>query len=78
MLMVRKKSRGDHASRMVEGDRAAKKYLIVDDFRSTGYTTKEIIKKVKQFAPDAECVGAYFYNTDRFESDVDLLKKERT
>ena len=63
LLIVRKADEGSHhtrcygAGRLVQGDKAAKRYIIVDDFVSTGETAKTIVAEVAQFAPQAECLG---------------------
>ena len=58
MIMVRKYGEiFSHSSREVEGDSAAKTYIIVDDFVSSGDTIKSIISEIKKFAPHARCLG---------------------
>lgn len=57
LIMVRKSTKQSHSSLMVEGNSRCKKYIIVDDFISTGSTVQRIQKKVKKFAPDAICIG---------------------
>ncbi len=65
LLLVRKPRDGGHSGRMVEGDRRSRRYIIIDDFISGGETVRTIVKRVKQFAPQAKCVGVYLYNRDR-------------
>lgn len=63
LIMVRK---GDdrlypsdsHSDLLVEGDYAARSYIVADDFISSGKTVREIRKRVKKFAPGAKFVGA--------------------
>jgi len=64
MLMVRKthSKEDSHSSHSVEGDTAARRYIIVDDFISTGETAQAIVNEVKRFAPYAECLGVLEIN----------------
>lgn len=64
MLMCRKPEDTTHSydgktqrTGRVEGDRAVKRYVIVDDFVASGTTVREIVAAVKLFAPEAECIG---------------------
>lgn len=57
MALVRKKGDVRASSYDVEGYKNIKKYIIVDDFVCSGDTAARIIKGVKQFAPDAKCLG---------------------
>jgi adenine/guanine phosphoribosyltransferase-like PRPP-binding protein len=59
MIMVRKEK--SHSYRFVEGDEGARTYIIVDDFTASGRTIKNIYKRVSKFAPQASCIGVYFY-----------------
>lgn len=56
MIGVRKRVT-PHSRRAVEGDRGARKYIIVDDCVSSGDTARRIIKAIEKFAPQAECLG---------------------
>ena len=58
---VRKQGQATHSDYGVEGFKEVKKYIIADDFISTGETVKSVIKKMRQFAPQAVCVGVYAY-----------------
>lgn len=62
MIMVRKPKVDCHTSRAVEGDNAARRYIIVDDVICSGNTLRTIIRAVKRFAPAAECVGYLEWN----------------
>jgi|SRR5579871_2781727 len=58
LLMVRKTLEGNHGDvGYVEGDKHARAYVIVDDFRSSGATCREIIEQIERFAPQAKCIG---------------------
>ena len=62
LLMVRKPRAGNeddsHSYEHVEGDAAARRYVILDDFIATGRTIKAITEEIKRFAPTAICIGA--------------------
>ena len=51
-----------HSTRSTEGHVAAKRYVILDDFISTGLTVRTIIEAVHGFAPNAKLVGGVFYS----------------
>ncbi len=63
MIMIRKRLKeseyrtDSHSCKIVEGDRAAKTFLIVDDFIATGTTVREICKEIKDVMPNAKCIG---------------------
>ena len=57
LIMVRKPKDDSHSSRTVEGDRGAKKYIIVDDFMQSGKTARAIKTAIADWAPKAECLG---------------------
>ena len=69
LLIVRKADEGSHhtrcygAGRLVQGDKAAKRYIIVDDLISTGSTVRAILTAVQEFAPQAKCIGALLSDT---------------
>ena len=64
LLMVRKPKTEEmsHADYPVEGDANVKRYIIIDDFMSSGNTCRTIVKQVNVFAPTAICIGVLFYN----------------
>ena len=60
LIMVRKPNDGSHSGMRVEGDYAAKSYIIVDDFVSTGNTARKLIKAITEWPwPETapKCVG---------------------
>ena len=59
VIVVRKSKyeEKNHSRMLVEGDRAVKRYVIVDDFISSGATAREIVKRISEFAPSARCIG---------------------
>jgi adenine/guanine phosphoribosyltransferase-like PRPP-binding protein len=46
-----------HSYHHVEGYKACKRYVIVDDLISSGRTANMIVAAIKKFAPLAKCVG---------------------
>lgn len=52
----------------IEGIINAKKYLIVDDFMSSGDTVRRIISKIKERMPIAKPIGILLYNIYPSES----------
>ncbi len=46
-----------HSNRPVDGDRGARRYVVVDDFVATGDTLRAIKRAISDWAPRAECVG---------------------
>jgi adenine/guanine phosphoribosyltransferase-like PRPP-binding protein len=67
LIMVRKMkedgSKSDcHSKERVEGDLSATKYIIVDDFISSGQTITNIIQEISHLNPSAICIGALLYN----------------
>jgi adenine/guanine phosphoribosyltransferase-like PRPP-binding protein len=61
LIMVRKTTRGVHSSKLVEGDKGARKYIIVDDVVATGTTARKIMKRIKKWS-GAECLGVLEMN----------------
>jgi adenine/guanine phosphoribosyltransferase-like PRPP-binding protein len=57
LIMVRKPEEPTHSDFPVEGNRSSKKYIIIDDFVSSGKTATSIIQAVTEFAPQAKCLG---------------------
>lgn len=57
LIMVRKTKENTHSSHgLVEGDCAAKHYVIVDDCVDSGATAREIQQRIKAWS-GAECIG---------------------
>ena len=50
-----------HSFERVEGDHAATRYLLVDDFTNSGNTLRAILTDVHRFNPFARCIGMLFY-----------------
>lgn len=62
IILIRKKTEDyTNSNEKVEGHLAAKEYVILDDFICSGDTVREIMRRVKRFAPQAELVGGAFY-----------------
>lgn len=65
MIVVRKDKSSQHSTYMVEGHKliGPQKYIIIDDFPSTGDTIEEIIRQIEiNHNQVAKCVGVYFYS----------------
>lgn len=62
MILVRKPNESSHAGgAIVEGDDRDKRYLIVDDFISSGDTIKRIVREIKKVFPSKVCIGVLEY-----------------
>lgn len=57
MIVVRKPEDSTHSLLKVEGNKAARKYVILDDFSCSGATRRAIVEAVTTFAPDACFLG---------------------
>ena len=70
VVMVRKeqdRAPYTHSEYRVEGYSAVKRYIIVDDFVSTGDSARYIVKQIHDhFTEDAVCVGVFSYFSDRY------------
>lgn len=66
LIALRKQPSNSHSFHSIEGYAATKKYIVVDDFICTGETLRDVIKRMKDFAPQAEFVGTYMYSDHRF------------
>lgn len=75
LLMVRKKAESSHSSFTVEGDYAARRFIIIDDFRASGRTERNILTAVKEVAPQAKYMG--FLSGIHIEQE-DIDKARRT
>lgn len=64
LIMVRKPKceEMDHTDYRVEGDINTKKYIIVDDFISSGNTCRTIVHEIYAIAPEAICIGVLLYS----------------
>ncbi len=66
LIVVRKGDiTGQHSTYMVEGHRliGPQKYIIIDDFPSSGLTIKKIVVEINEnFNRAAKCVGVYWYS----------------
>ena len=66
LLCVRKKEENSHfrnsrPSSVCEGNIGTRRYLIVDDFISSGATVNYMIENIGKEMPNAECVGMLMY-----------------
>lgn len=57
MILVRKPDDDSHSGMTVEGDKSAQRYIILDDFKASGRTKRTMIEEIREFAPDANCLG---------------------
>lgn len=64
IIVVRKKKDNSHSLHSLEGVIYCKRYFIVDDLIDTGKTIKNILGKMKEQRPLAECCGVYLYRDD--------------
>lgn len=76
-LIVVRKGKKTHSYYVVEGDHAAERYLILDDFIESGDTVRVIGEDIHKVNEDAKCVGFIAYKrlsfkdaTDSFESQM--------
>jgi adenine/guanine phosphoribosyltransferase-like PRPP-binding protein len=65
-LLCIRKEESSHSDSNVEGDIAARSYIILDDFVCSGSTVKAIQEAVTKVAPQAKCLGIYQYRWDSF------------
>lgn len=89
LLLVRKSTEDTHSDFLVEGNPSVHKYIIIDDFMSSGKTAKAIIELVAEFAPQAKCMGFlsvqhhYYYSNCKLgclvqHSGWEPVKRRRT
>lgn len=57
MVLVRKDEDDSHSYYKVEGNQDVRRYIIVDDFVCSGETGRQIVSRIKAWAPEAECLG---------------------
>ena len=89
LLLIRSSNRNCHSSYPIEGvfpgynwalkkKRSDFKYIIIDDFISTGNTLVKIITKIKEYSTSAsveiKCVGVFTWR-DAYSSEEDKQKK---
>jgi adenine/guanine phosphoribosyltransferase-like PRPP-binding protein len=84
LILVRKDTdsgSGSHADQLVEGNSGSKRYVILDDFISSGLTTKEIVSSVNHFTSTkttkgSKLVGGVYYTYAQpgmFKTPADLI-----
>lgn len=77
LLMVRKETDQCHSTYLpVQGDTNTKRYIIIDDFKSSGSTAQAIRDAVRAFAPQAECLGVLEVN-HLFDEDTERVKTNK-
>lgn len=62
LLVVRKPDEKCHSSKRIEGDYNTRRYVILDDFISSGSTVYAIYDEIKERLPSAHCIGVFEYN----------------
>lgn len=62
-IFVRKEKESNHSSWTVEGSIDVRRYVIVDDFVSSGRTIERVLAQMREHRHGAECVGILQYNT---------------
>jgi orotate phosphoribosyltransferase len=86
LIVVRKHDEDRHSTNVCEGDRGAKRYIIVDDFISDGDTVRAIYKDIKEWqershGPEnvAVCLGVlcathipYAFTLDQCKRKIEL------
>jgi orotate phosphoribosyltransferase len=71
LYCVRKSNESRHSDHVVEGPATGLRYVILDDFISTGATIERIIEMVSAHTEGkAECVGAYLWRDDELRTDL--------
>ena len=59
LICVRKSDEVRHSYNEVEGDSNARRYIIIDDFVTSGGTVRRIVAEISRFAPRAKCIGVF-------------------
>ena len=73
LLCVRKGGENSHSPYKVEGDYAARRYVIVDDFISTGNTMRRIQEDLEnEIAGTPVLVGIYLYRNMCYSDWTDI------
>lgn len=71
LIMVRKPSDNTHSQFRIEGDKSARRYIVLDDFISLGKTVRRIVEGVQTFCRETPyCVGVLQANRDEDTYDI--------
>lgn len=71
LYCVRKKNESKHSDHEVEGPSTGLRYIIIDDFISSGATVQRIMEMVRIHTDGAAvCVGAYLWRDDYLKNDL--------
>lgn len=70
-IFVRKENEPNHSTWKVEGEHDVQRYVIVDDFVSSGKTVERVFAQMREHRPEAECVGILQYNTENVSKRYD-------
>ncbi len=78
-LIVVRKGETTHSSYPLEGDRAARRYVILDDLIATGKTCARIMETIESEIPHGtpECIGAFMYLRRAWWSPAELEEDTR-
>jgi hypoxanthine phosphoribosyltransferase len=77
-IVIRKNTNNSHAVALIEYFELPNKYIIVDDFISSGATIMNIIRKMEKLFPNAELTAIALYDNERdCESDFTLSEKKK-
>ena len=60
-LIIVRKQKGDHSYQLVEGDHAAKGYIVLDDLICSGTTLERIVSRIEDVNKAARCLGFLGY-----------------
>ena len=79
LICVRKNKESSHTGSLIEGGGEYHRYLILDDFISTGETVKTIMQEIDKYSrihlTQCECVGVFLYAWFTRTPDVYWQKK---
>lgn len=73
-IIVVRKGEKTHSCYAVEGDHAAKRYLILDDFIDSGNTIRVTGEEIHKVNEDAKCVGFIAYKRLSFKDATDSFE----
>lgn len=76
LIMVRKPSSSSHSSYLVEGDYAARSYIIADDFMASGATERRVYRAIKEAIPEAKYIGFLTGAPENYFEAVRLSNRE--
>jgi len=72
IIIIRKSTNNAHAAGLVEYWESPERYIIVDDFISSGATMANITSKMKKLFPKAKLVAIALYDDDERDVECDF------